>query len=63
MRAGTHLAPGEGLSVVEGELEDADGCQLDGAAPELALDLCIALKRPLAAFSISREHCRVVYHL
>ena len=58
-----HLTPGEDFAIMEGQLENAHRRELYGAAPELALDLCIALKGPLAALSICGQYCWMMHHL
>ena len=58
-----YLAPGEHFAIMEGQLEKAYRRELDGAAPKLALDLCVTLKGPLAALSICCQNCWMMHYL
>jgi hypothetical protein len=58
-----HLVPCVLVSVLEGEGEQANRSQLNGAPPELALHLRIPSKLPSAPFPIGCQHRGVVHHL
>ncbi len=58
-----YLAPHVLVAVGESQAQDAMRVQLDGAAPELALQLGIALQLPAPPLAACRDDRRVMAHL
>ena len=57
------LLPGEGLPIMEGQLADSHGLELDGAPPELGPQLTVPFECPCTAFAVGCHDCRMMHHL